>query len=275
MSTQEILLQDDHNRFVTFPLQHLDLWLLYKKAVASFWTAEEVDLSKDVGDWERLTTDERHFLSHILAFFAASDGIVIENLVERFAREVKTGYERMLNRGKIFEKEAFDMFKKYNNFFQRAERVKSNGVEEIEKDDLFISKMYPFMALMREIWKLPSDGVYKVNSVQHILFQNASNKTTMYFRRYMESIEENAHALQTITMEQYSRILQFYEEDIFVIAGQKGVNTLRSFIPHLEQTHYDSTKDLYFIKVQEWSHLKHMCFKCAQSNTIRACWRQF
>ncbi|GFW90521.1 ribonucleoside-diphosphate reductase subunit M2 [Trichonephila clavipes] len=89
MSTQEILLQDDSNRFVTFPLQHLDLWLLYKKAVASFWTAEEVDLSKDVGDWERLTPDEQYFLSHVVAFFAASDGIVIENLVERFAREVK------------------------------------------------------------------------------------------------------------------------------------------------------------------------------------------
>ncbi|GFW02221.1 hypothetical protein TNCV_4487561 [Trichonephila clavipes] len=78
----------------------------------------------------------------------------------------------------------------------------------------------------------------------------SSNKTTMYFRRYMESIVEKAHALQTITMEQYARILQFYEEDIFVIAGQNGVDVLRSFIPHLEQTHYDSTKDLYFIKVK-------------------------
>ncbi|GFQ90161.1 ribonucleoside-diphosphate reductase subunit M2 [Trichonephila clavata] len=92
--TQEILLQDDPNRFVTFPLQHLDLWLLYKKAAASFWTAEEVNLSRDVGDWERLTPDERHFLSHVLAFFAASDGIVIENLVERFAREVKVSEAR-------------------------------------------------------------------------------------------------------------------------------------------------------------------------------------
>ncbi|GFV81421.1 uncharacterized protein TNCV_3210401 [Trichonephila clavipes] len=101
----------------------------------------------------------------------------------------------------------------------------------------------------------------------------SSNKTTMYFRRYMESIAEKAHALQTITMEQYARILQFYEEDIFVIAGQKGVNTLQSFIPHLEQTHYDSTKDLYFIKVQEWPHLKHMCLKCAQSNPC--IWKYF
>ncbi|GFQ90167.1 hypothetical protein TNCT_734771 [Trichonephila clavata] len=64
-----------------------------------------------------------------------------------------------------------------------------------------------------------------------------------YFRRYMESILEKAHALQTITMEQYARILQFYEEDTFVIAGQEGVDTLRSFIPHLEQTRYDSSKD--------------------------------
>ncbi|GFQ88186.1 ribonucleoside-diphosphate reductase subunit M2 [Trichonephila clavata] len=99
MSTQEILLKEDSNRFVTFPLQHLDLWLMHflymsHKSIASFWTAEKVDLSKDVGDWERLTLDEQNFLSHVLAFFAASDGIVIENLVERFARKVKVSEAR-------------------------------------------------------------------------------------------------------------------------------------------------------------------------------------
>jgi ribonucleoside-diphosphate reductase subunit M2 len=62
---------------------------MYKKAEASFWTAEEIDLSKDTNDWESLTDDERHFVSHILAFFAASDGIVNENLVERFSQEVQ------------------------------------------------------------------------------------------------------------------------------------------------------------------------------------------
>ena len=62
---------------------------MYKKAEASFWTAEEVDLSKDTADWERLTNDERHFVSHVLAFFAASDGIVNENLVELFSQEVQ------------------------------------------------------------------------------------------------------------------------------------------------------------------------------------------
>ena len=62
---------------------------MYKKAEASFWTAEEVDLSKDTGDWESMTADEQHFVSNILAFFAASDGIVNENLVERFSQEVQ------------------------------------------------------------------------------------------------------------------------------------------------------------------------------------------
>lgn len=65
------------------------VWQMYKKAEASFWTAEEVDLSKDLNDWESLNDDERYFVSHILAFFAASDGIVNENLVERFSQEVQ------------------------------------------------------------------------------------------------------------------------------------------------------------------------------------------
>jgi len=74
-----------NRRFVLFPLADFDAWQLYKQAVASFWTAEEVDLAKDVEDWERvLTGDERHFISHVLAFFAASDGIVNENLALRF-----------------------------------------------------------------------------------------------------------------------------------------------------------------------------------------------
>jgi ribonucleoside-diphosphate reductase subunit M2 len=68
---------------------------MYKKAEASFWTAEEIDLSKDLHDWDnKLTDDERHFISHVLAFFAASDGIVNENLVERFSSEVQAAEAR-------------------------------------------------------------------------------------------------------------------------------------------------------------------------------------
>jgi len=86
---EEPLLKENPRRFVVLPIQYDDIWEMYKKAVASFWTVEEVDLSKDQNDWEKLKPDEKHFVSHVLAFFAASDGIVNENLVERFMSEVQ------------------------------------------------------------------------------------------------------------------------------------------------------------------------------------------
>lgn len=90
MSDQEVLLRENPNRFVMFPIEYPDIWTMYKKAEASFWTVEEVDLSLDAHDFEnKLNPSERKFISHVLAFFAASDGIVIENLVERFAQEVQ------------------------------------------------------------------------------------------------------------------------------------------------------------------------------------------
>ena len=85
----EPLLEDNPDRFCMFPIKYQKIWEMYKKAEASFWTAEEVDLSKDQADWEQLNDDERYFVSHVLAFFAASDGIVNENLVERFSQEVQ------------------------------------------------------------------------------------------------------------------------------------------------------------------------------------------
>merc|ERR1712240_548637 len=95
--SQEPLLKDNPNRFVILPIQYDDIWRMYKKAQASFWTAEEVDLEKDLKDWnEKLKDDERYFISHVLAFFAASDGIVNENLVERFMQEVQIPEARCL-----------------------------------------------------------------------------------------------------------------------------------------------------------------------------------
>jgi ribonucleoside-diphosphate reductase subunit M2 len=76
-------------RYTMFPIKYSDVWSMYKKAVASFWTVEEVDFSKDTADWKKLTADEQHFICHVLAFFAGSDGIVMENLAERFIREVE------------------------------------------------------------------------------------------------------------------------------------------------------------------------------------------
>ncbi|SNR51213.1 MULTISPECIES: ribonucleoside-diphosphate reductase small subunit [Hymenobacter] len=90
----EPLLTENPNRFVLFPIQHNDVWQMYKKAEASFWTAEEIDLSQDQKDWENLNEGERHFISHVLAFFAASDGIVNENLAVNFMQEVQMAEAR-------------------------------------------------------------------------------------------------------------------------------------------------------------------------------------
>lgn len=90
MSAVEPILAENKNRFVIFPIQHHDIWDWYKKSEASFWTAEEIDLHQDLTDWaDKLNDDERYFIKHILAFFAASDGIVNENLAENFVNEVQ------------------------------------------------------------------------------------------------------------------------------------------------------------------------------------------
>jgi len=89
-STDEPLFQKTDRRFILFPIQYHDVWTMYKKAEANFWTVEEVDLSKDITDWrDKLNDDERHFISRVLAFFASADLLVNENIAERFIREVQ------------------------------------------------------------------------------------------------------------------------------------------------------------------------------------------
>ena len=88
-SNEEPLTQENSGRFVLFPIKYADMWDMYKKQVAVFWKAEEIDLSKDYIDWEKLNDDEKYFIKNILAFFAGSDGIVLENLAERFMSEVQ------------------------------------------------------------------------------------------------------------------------------------------------------------------------------------------
>lgn len=89
-NANEPILAENKDRFVIFPIKHDDIWAYYKKSEASFWTAEEIDLQQDLTDWtEKLNDNERHFIKHVLAFFAASDGIVNENLAENFVSEVQ------------------------------------------------------------------------------------------------------------------------------------------------------------------------------------------
>lgn len=89
MNNEEILLKENKDRFVILPINYPKIWEHYKRHEASFWTAEEIDLSADIKDWDSLNDGERHFISHILAFFAASDGIVNENLAVNFMSEVQ------------------------------------------------------------------------------------------------------------------------------------------------------------------------------------------
>jgi ribonucleoside-diphosphate reductase subunit M2 len=88
------LLKEDTSRYVMFPIVDEDIWKMYKKQVDCFWRAEEIDLSKDLGDWAKLTEDEKYFISMVLAFFAASDGIVMENLATRFMADVQLSEAR-------------------------------------------------------------------------------------------------------------------------------------------------------------------------------------
>ena len=93
-SYTEPLLTPDDNKYVMFPISNQDIWAMYKKQIDCFWRAEEIDLSKDINDWESLDKDEKYFISMILAFFAASDGIVLENLAVRFMKDVQLSEAR-------------------------------------------------------------------------------------------------------------------------------------------------------------------------------------
>ena len=102
MDNDEILLTKNNKRFVLFPIKYNDIYQLYKKAESSFWTANEIDLSKDINDWTKLNADEQHFIKNIIGFFAGSDGIIMENLALRFMNEIQIPEARAFYSYQIF-----------------------------------------------------------------------------------------------------------------------------------------------------------------------------
>ena len=98
----ETILKKNNNRFVLFPIEYDDMYQLYKKAESSFWTTNEIYLSKDLNDWDKLTDDERHFIKNVIGFFAGSDGIIMENLATRFMREIQIPEARAFYSYQIF-----------------------------------------------------------------------------------------------------------------------------------------------------------------------------
>ncbi len=130
MALPEPILQPNDNRFVIFPIQHSDLWEWYKKQQASIWTAEEIDLHQDLTDWNtKLSSDEQYFIKHILAFFAASDGIVNENLAENFVNEVQ------YSEAKFFYGFQIMMENVHSETYSLL--IDTYVTDEVEKDQLF------------------------------------------------------------------------------------------------------------------------------------------
>ena len=127
----EPLLQEDDNRYVMFPIKDQDIWNMYQKAEDSFWRVAEVDLSKDINDWNHLNNDEKHFISMVLAFFAASDGIVLENLGVRFMNEVA------LPEAKAFY--GFQIMMENIHSFMYSQLIETYIKDETKKNILFNS----------------------------------------------------------------------------------------------------------------------------------------
>nr|KYP72179.1 Ribonucleoside-diphosphate reductase small chain [Cajanus cajan] len=134
---EEPLLAPNPDRFCMFPIQYPQIWEMYKKAEASFWTAEEVDLSQDLRHWDSLTDGERHFVTHVLAFFAASDGIVLENLAGRFMKEIQ-----------VAEARAFYGFQiAIENIHSEMKKLSEERVKEIVRDAVDIEREFVCDAL--------------------------------------------------------------------------------------------------------------------------------
>ena len=142
----EPILQENKNRFVIFPIKHHDIWEWYKKMEASFWTAEEIDLSQDLNDWNnKLNSDEKYFIKHILAFFAASDGIVNENLAENFVNEVQYAEAKLIDTYVKDEAEKNQLFTAIEVF--PAIKKKADWALRWIESDSFAERLIAFAAV--------------------------------------------------------------------------------------------------------------------------------
>ena len=161
-TNSEILLTEDNDRYVMFPIKHYDIWSMYKKQIDCFWRAEEIDLSKDISHWNNLNEDEKYFISMVLAFFAASDGIVLENLALRFIDEIQVAearyfysnqmlmenihsetYSLLIDTYIINKQEKLKLFKALDNFSCIKQKA-DWAVEYIKSNDSFATRLLAF-----------------------------------------------------------------------------------------------------------------------------------
>ena len=234
----EELLSEENNRYVLFPIKYQDIWSMCKKQLSLFWTAEEIDLSKDYNDWKKLNENEKHFISMILAFFAASDGIVLENICLRFLDEVKVAECRYFYCNQMFmenihsetysllidsyikdEREKLNLFQAIDNY----ECIKNKAVwalEYINSNDSFATRLVAFAVI---------EGIFFSGSFCSIFYMKKRGLLPgLTFSNELISRDEALHTEFAVLL--YSKLKhKLSEEEIYRIVDE-AVDIEKQFI---------------------------------------------
>ena len=234
----EELLSEENNRYVLFPIKYQDIWSMCKKQLKCFWTAEEIDLSKDYNDWKKLNENEKHFISMVLAFFAASDGIVLENICLRFLDEVKVAEARYFYSNQMFmenihsetysllidsyikdKREKLKLFQAIDNY----ECIKNKAVwalEYINSNDSFATRLVAFAVI---------EGIFFSGSFCSIFYMKKRGLLPgLTFSNELISRDEALHTEFAVLL--YSKLKhKLSEEEIYRIVDE-AVDIEKQFI---------------------------------------------
>ena len=251
MPTTEPILKENKNRFVIFPIKHHDIWEWYKKMEASFWTAEEIDLHQDLADWNnKLNDDEKYFIKHILAFFAASDGIVNENLAENFVNEVQYaeakffyGFQIMMENihsetyslliDTYVKDEAEKSVFQVTAFIEPAEEQNEQVIIDYAK------KHFALHALLGNIDITKSDNFIQANDGTVFLIDSGSN---YILRALGEARKENVSELLSVAQEYQELGLDGFLEEVALVSDLDNVQIGSDVRLHPGVTLYPGTR---------------------------------
>jgi len=234
----EELLSEENNRYVLFPIKYQDIWSMCKKQLKCFWTAEEIDLSKDYNDWKKLNENEKHFISMVLAFFAASDGIVLENICLRFLDEVKVAEARYFYSNQMFMEnihsetysllidsyikdkgEKLKLFQAIDNY----ECIKNKAVwalEYINSNDSFATRLVAFAVI---------EGIFFSGSFCSIFYMKKRGLLPgLTFSNELISRDEALHTEFAVLL--YSKLKNKLSEDEIYRIVDEAVDIEKQFI---------------------------------------------
>ena len=234
----EEILSEENNRYVLFPIKYQDIWSMCKKQLKCFWTTEEIDLSKDYNDWKKLNENEKHFISMVLAFFAASDGIVLENICLRFLDEVKVAEIRYFYSNQMFMEnihsetysllidsyikdkgEKLKLFQAIDNY----ECIKNKAVwalEYINSNDSFATRLVAFAVI---------EGIFFSGSFCSIFYMKKRGLLPgLTFSNELISRDEALHTEFAVLL--YSKLKNKLSEDEIYRIVDEAVDIEKQFI---------------------------------------------